>query len=88
VPYELDVAGHAGDKLNMLGDFLQFGGQLAVGKGLQGDWSGSTPTVAPIGGTSGGFAGPWGASLGEIPTPTPRPLKEPPVLRRLYGGPR
>jgi hypothetical protein len=82
VPFELDSASHKGDKLKMFGDILNFGGQLALGKGLQGDWAtvggGTNPVAigfpaAPTGGGSVpfGMPGPWGA--GFVPTPKLRP---------------
>jgi hypothetical protein len=61
VPYELDAASHKGDSLKTFGDILNFGGSLAIGKGLQGTQAApGSSIVNPIGGSS---AGPWGAAL-------------------------
>jgi hypothetical protein len=57
VPYELDAASHKGDSLKMFGDLLNFGGSLAMGKGLQGSFDPAAGAAAASG------AGPWGASL-------------------------
>jgi hypothetical protein len=62
VPYELDAASHKGDSLKAFGDILNFGGSLAMGKGLQ------NPNFDPMGassaaGVAAGTAGPWGAAL-------------------------
>jgi hypothetical protein len=81
VPFELDAAGHKGDKLKMFGDILQFAGSAAMGKGLQGDWgpvAGGTNPVT-LGGTSGAGFGPWGAP-GNLTSNVPIPK-----LRSLYG---
>lgn len=82
VPFELDAASHAGDKMKMFGDILAFGGNLATSKGLQGDWT-------DIGGTNPVTLGT--PSLGTT-TVIPKLRKTLSVadlgMGKLFGGPR
>lgn len=55
LPYELDAASQAGASANLIGDLLGMGGQLALGKGLQGSFV--TPSVGGGVSTSIGKAG-------------------------------
>jgi hypothetical protein len=74
-PFELEAAGHKGDRLKMLGDVLQFAGSAAMGKGLQGDWGDIVGGTNPV--TLGGKA----VTRGALPATT----SAVPKLRSLYG---
>jgi hypothetical protein len=97
VPYELDAASHKGDSLKAFGDLLNFGGSLALGKGLQGGFDPTAPSSAAA--VKAGTAGPWGAELPPASgivdpwaglrrvTVRPRTIAEL-GLSGAYGGPR
>jgi hypothetical protein len=84
LPFELESAGHKGDSMKAFGDILNFGGSLAMGKGLQGDMGATGFPIAPIAGpgdlNADAVAGPWGASLGS-----PYPLRVAPSGRVIRG---
>src|SRR6185295_2674600 len=84
VPFELDAASHKGDQLKAFGDILNFGGQLALGKGLQGDWNPLKGGTNPVT-LGGGDFGPWGAP-GNLTTNVPIPKLRSSSILDLYGG--
>lgn len=85
-PFELDVAGHKGDSLKQFGDFLNFAGSMAMGKGLQGDWgdiAGGGTNPVTLG--KGVATGPWGADSGLTTMKVPIPkLRSSLALPGLY----
>lgn len=86
VPYELDAASHKGDSMKLFADVLNLGGQLAIGKGLQGTQAGPGSTIVnPLAGPAGNAAAPamtdpW-AGLRTITSAQPKAS-----LLDIYGG--